>query len=106
MPPENRVGGDDGGDLEQPSTSQPVPAHGEPAPFVIAEPQPPPTQLTPKDSILFDQIGQGLPLLTMQPAAQRANKNPQGGNVDHGGSLHHRPRFGPQRRSTRGTLRP
>ena len=47
MPPKNCVGGDDGGDLAQPSTAQPVPAHGEPTPFVIAQPQPPPMQLPP-----------------------------------------------------------
>ena len=29
MPPEDRVGRDDHGHLTQPSTSQPVPAHGE-----------------------------------------------------------------------------
>jgi len=45
-----------------------VPAHGEPTPFVIAQPQAPSTQLTSKDSILFDQIGQGLLLPIIQPA--------------------------------------
>ncbi len=33
MPSENRVRGDDGGDLIQPSTPQAVPTHGEPPPF-------------------------------------------------------------------------
>ena len=99
MPSENRVGSDDGGDLEQSLTPQSMPAHREPTPFVIVEPQAPPSQLTPKDSILFDQIGQGLLLLTIQAGGQRAKKNPLRANVDHGASLHHRPIFAPRRRS-------
>ena len=55
IPPQNRVWRDDRGDLTQPATAQPVPAHGEPTPLGIRQPQTPPTQLTPKDSILFDQ---------------------------------------------------
>src|ERR1700674_420743 len=92
MPPENRVWRDDRGDLTQPPTSQPVPADGEPTPLVLAQPKAPATQLTPQDSVLFDQIGQGLLLLTIQPADQRGKNNPQGGDVDHGRSLHQRPR--------------
>ena len=91
MPPHNRVGRDDRGDLTQLSTSQPVPAHGEPTPFVIGQPKALSTQLTPQDSIFFNQIGQGLLLLTIQPADQSDEKKPEGEDVDHGGSLHQRP---------------
>jgi hypothetical protein len=64
-----------------------VPTHGEPTPFVIAQPKALPTQLTPQDSILFDQIGQGFLLLPIQPADQPGEKNPKRDNVDHDGSL-------------------
>lgn len=91
MPSQNRVGRDDRGDLTQSSTSQPVPAHGEPTPFVIGQSKAPSTQLAPKDSIFFDQMGQAVLLLTIQPADQSGEKKPQGRDVDHGGSLHQRP---------------
>ena len=91
MPPQDCVGRDDRGDLTQPSTSQPVPAHGEPTPFVIGQPKASPTQLTPQDSILFNQTGQGVLLLTIQQANQSGEKKPEGEDVDHGGSLHQRP---------------
>ena len=39
MPSENGVGRDDRGDLTQPATAQPVPAHGQPTSLVIAQPQ-------------------------------------------------------------------
>jgi hypothetical protein len=32
-------------------------------------------------------------LLAIQPAGQSGKKNPHGGDVDHSGSLHHRPTF-------------
>jgi hypothetical protein len=35
-----------------------VAAHGEPTPFIIAQPKAPPTQLPSQDAILLDQIGQ------------------------------------------------
>src|SRR4051812_20496490 len=65
MPPQNRVGRDEGGDLTPPATAQPVPAHGQPTPLVIAQPQAPSPQLPPQDAILFDQIRHGLLLLTI-----------------------------------------
>ena len=89
MPPENRVGRHDRRHLTQPSTSQPLPAHGEPTPFVIGQPKAPPTQLTPEDSVFFDQIGQRRLLPMIQPADQAGEKNPRGRDVNHGGSLHH-----------------
>jgi hypothetical protein len=45
------------------------------------------------DPMRFDQAGQALLLLTIQPADQSGEKKPQGGNVNHGGSLHQRPRW-------------
>jgi hypothetical protein len=40
------LGGDDGGDLTQPSTASAVPTHGEPPPFIMGERHAPPTPLT------------------------------------------------------------
>ena len=61
-----------------------MPEHGESPSVVIAQPKTPPTQLTPQDSILFDQIRQGLVLLTIQPADQRGKEDPEEEHVDHG----------------------
>ena len=55
--------------------------------------------------MLFDQIGQALLLLTIQPADQSGEKKPQGGNVTHGGSLHYRPNAETERRLRSGTVR-
>jgi hypothetical protein len=88
MPPQNRVGRDDRGDLSQPATTQQVPAHGQPAPIIIAQPEAPSAQLTSKDAILFDQIRQGPLLPLIQPADQRDKKQPQRRNVDHGGRVY------------------
>ena len=93
MPPQNRVGRDDHGDLVQPATAQPVPTHGQLTPLVIAQPHAPPMELAPEDAILFDQIGQGLLLAMIQPADQGGEKNPGGRHVNHGGSLSHRAGF-------------
>ena len=80
-------------------------AHGEPTSFIIGEPKAP-TQLTPEDSVFFDQMGQGLLLPMIQPADQRGEKKPRGRDVNPCRSLHHRPRFGPESgRPSRGTLR-
>jgi hypothetical protein len=60
-------GRDDRGDLTQRSTSQPMSTHGEPPPFIIGELQAPPTELTSKDSILFDQVRDCILLLAIEP---------------------------------------
>ena len=88
MPPQNRVGRDKRGDLSQPATTQQVPAHGQPTPIIIAQPEASSPQLTSKDAILFDQIRQGLLLPLIQPADQRDKKQPQRENVDHGGRVY------------------
>jgi hypothetical protein len=72
MPPQDRVGRDDRGEVGQGSASQPVPMHGEPTSFVVAEPQTPPTQLSPQDSILFDHVGQTLLLPAAHPAGENS----------------------------------
>ena len=54
VPAQNRVWRHDRRDVAQPSTSQPIPAHGEPTPVVIAQPQAPSAQVTAKDAVLFE----------------------------------------------------
>jgi hypothetical protein len=56
MPPQNRVGRDDRGDLAQYAASQPMPQDGKPPSVVISELEPLPTQLASKDTILFNQV--------------------------------------------------
>jgi len=57
MPPQNRVGGDDRGDLPEPAPSQTPASHGQPASFTIGQPEAPSTQLSAEDPIFFDHIG-------------------------------------------------
>jgi len=62
MPSQKRVGRDDRREVAQGAASQPVPAHSEPPPVVIAQPESLPTQLPSQDAILFDQVSQGFVL--------------------------------------------
>jgi len=68
MPPQERVGGDDRRDLAQSLTAYPNGACCESSPVVIGQPQALPTQLPPEEAVLFDQIGQGLPLAALPSA--------------------------------------
>lgn len=53
-------------------------------PVVIAQPKALSLQVTPKDAILFEQIGKGILLLTIQPADQYGEEHPQREHIDHG----------------------
>jgi hypothetical protein len=59
MPLENRVGGDDGGDLTQQPPTQTVPAPRQPAPVFIGQAQAAAAQLRVEDPIFFNQIRDG-----------------------------------------------
>jgi len=65
-----------------------VPAHGQPAPVIIAQPEAPSPQLTSEDTILFDQVREGLLLALIQPADQCDENQPQRENVDYGGRVY------------------
>jgi hypothetical protein len=43
-------------------------ANGEPAPFFIAEPETPTSELLPQDAILFNHVRHGFLLAPIQPA--------------------------------------
>jgi hypothetical protein len=70
----------------------PLPALRQPAPLRIGQPQPPAGELSPKRSVFFDQMGDDVLLLVIQPAGQRGEKNPDGSEIIHRARLHHRPR--------------
>ena len=81
MPSEQRVGGDDRRDVAQRLASQPVGPHGEPAPVVLGEAQTPSTQLPPQEAILFDQIGERLPFLSIKPCGDGDEQQLEGRGV-------------------------
>ena len=64
-----------------------MPPNRQPSPIGIGELEPLPTQLPSKDPILFHQISEGLPLLTIQPAGDDGEHHLESRRVDHGGSL-------------------
>jgi hypothetical protein len=78
MPPQQRIWRHDRGDLAQRPTAHPERSHREPPPIVISEAQAPPTQLPSQEAILFDQIGERLPLSAVQPAGQDHQQHLEG----------------------------
>jgi hypothetical protein len=67
VPPQQGVSRNDGRQLLQGSTTQPVRARGESTSVIIGEPQTAPAQLPSQNPILFDQIGERVPLTSIQP---------------------------------------
>jgi hypothetical protein len=65
------------------STSQPDRAHGESSSVVACKAQTSSAQLRSEHAILFDQVGQRLPLLTIQPADQDSEPHVESRHVDH-----------------------
>ena len=78
VPSQQRVRRDDCRDLAQSRTAQPVGARGKFPPVVIGEPEAPPAQLPPQDSILLDQVSQHLALPLVQPAGNRQQQHLEG----------------------------
>jgi hypothetical protein len=70
VPAKQRVRGDDGGNLAQRPTAHPEGAHSESPPIVIGETQAPPTELPAQEAVLFNQVGERLPLAPFEPAGQ------------------------------------
>jgi hypothetical protein len=62
-------------------------ADRQPSPLRLSELQPPLAQLPSKDPILFDQIRDSLPLLSIQPAGEDGEHHLENRCVDHGRSL-------------------
>jgi hypothetical protein len=91
MPPQNRVGGDDRGDLTQQPTAETVLVPRQPAPVLLGQPEASSAQLRSEDPVLFDQIPQGLLPLVAPPARNGHQHESKRDNVHHGGSLQDRP---------------
>ena len=95
MPAKQRVRRHDGRDLPQPSTAQPIRAHGESAPIVVGQLQASAPQLAAKHTILFKQITKDISFLAIQPPGEEREQQLERGDVDHGRSLYHGPQILP-----------
>jgi hypothetical protein len=67
VPAQERVWGDDRGDLAQAPTAQAVRPHGQLAPVVVGQRQASTAQLPAQHAILFDEIAEYFSLLAVQP---------------------------------------
>ena len=95
MPAENRVGRDDRGDLTEPATAQPVSVDGQPAAFLIGEADPA-TQVRAEDTVLFDQLRDGLLALVGPPPDHGHHEESNRSDLHDRGSLHQRLNVAPE----------
>jgi hypothetical protein len=72
MPAQQGIGRRDGGDLPQGPRAQPVRPRSQSTAIIVGETQPLGPELAPQESVLFDQVGDRLPLAAVQPASQHA----------------------------------
>ena len=91
MPAQERIWGDDRGDLAQPPTAQPVRPHGKPTPLVIGQLQASAPQLPAQDTVLFNEIAEYVSVLAVQPPGEDGEQQLERRDVDHGGNLYHGP---------------
>ena len=84
MPPQNRVGRYDRGDLAQHLTAQPVAPHRQAAPLRIGQSYSSTTSWRPENAVLIDEIGDHALLLAGQPAGQGRHEKANGSEIDHG----------------------
>ncbi len=83
------IGGDNRRDVAQGLPTSPVGSYGESPPVLVREPQSSPTDPSPKEAILFDQVGERLPLPAIEPAGDGEEQQTKGRHVDHGSELYH-----------------
>ena len=83
MPAQQRVWRDEGRHVTQGCPTQPISAYGESSPFIVRQPQAPPTDLPPQKAILFNKIGQRFTLPAIQPAGDGEEQQLEDRNVDH-----------------------
>ena len=75
-------------------TAHPDGAYGEPPSVIIRQTQAPPTQLPAQEAVLFDQVGERLPLSALrQPVSTISNIRRAEGSIT-SGSLYHGRSFG------------
>ena len=108
VPAEQRVRRDDRRDPTQHLPAQSKRQRGKLPAVVIGQAQATPTQLPPQHPILFDQVREYLPLLTVEPARNVQEQHAESRDVDHGQELTALLSFWRLRvgRPRRGTLRP
>src|SRR5438445_12067145 len=84
MPAQNRIGRHNRRHLPQQTTAETSPPPRQTAPLLVAESESSARELTPKDAILLDQIGDDVLLLVIQPVGQGGQNNPYEHAVNHG----------------------
>src|SRR5438445_9653038 len=84
MPAQNRIWCDNRRHLTQETTAETSPAPRQTAPLLVAESEFSAGELTPQDAVLFDQIGDDVLPLVIQPAGQGGENNPHEHAVNHG----------------------
>ena len=89
MPPENRIGRDDRGDLTELTTAHSVSVYGQSTAFLIGQADPV-TEVRPENPVLFDQIGHRLPSPVGPPAGHGHHDQSKRGDIHNRGSLHDR----------------
>jgi len=95
MPPENREGRDDRGDLTESATSQPVSVYGQSTTFLIGQADPA-AKVRAEGAVLFDQVGDGLLPLVGPPARHDHHEESNRGDIHDRGSLHDRLNIAPR----------
>ena len=83
VPSQQRVRRHDRRDLTQGLPTQPVGPYGQSPAVVVCQSQAPPADLPPEEAILFDQIGERLPLPMIEPTDEGQEQQPKDGHVDH-----------------------
>ena len=75
MPSQDRVGGDEPGEIQQGLSADNLAGNGEPTPLVIGQPDPSLAQLFEEDAVLFpEEVDRGL-LVTIDPACERREED-------------------------------
>ena len=83
VPPQNRVGSDDRGNLAQDPASEAPAADSQSAALVIGQLQRSADQLLPQNPILLSQILDNIPLLPIHPAGEEHDQKSKRASVDH-----------------------
>ena len=89
VPAQERIGGDDRGDIAQLPTAQTMRPHGQPARVDIGQLQASTPQLPTQDTILCNETAEYFSLLAIQPPGEDGEKQLQRRGVHHGGNLYH-----------------
>jgi hypothetical protein len=76
MPPKNRVGRNDRGDITQTATAQPMSVDGQPTAFLIGQTDPA-VHVPAQDAVFLNQICHGVLLPLVKQAGQRSEEHPE-----------------------------